>query len=562
MKGSGKNKIAVAFLVGGCVICLGWAGYVFYQIERHQMYLRNGRHALERFDLSSALSFAQLAIQDRRDDADACRLIADVRDAIDPSTALAWRVRVAQLEPANVANYLSWAETAIKTGNANLSLQALNSAPKERVARADWQNVMGRTQVALGQIAAAAASFGEAVRLAPGHVDYQVDFDSLKLQSADSSAAAQARNELETLAKSGLGELPALRTLLSDALNRRDLNRARTFGAAIERRTDGDFNDILLTLEARDRAGEANQVLDKVKQRAVLNPQDTVALTYWLIGHRRANDATKWLRERYQLASAPVSLQMAYADALIAQGRWSELESELSRQKWPDSECLRLASIARSLRERQAPGFGKAWSQATEVARTDQSNTFRLGVLVLSWGWKGEASELFWQVAETAPAWRSQALWLLWQIFLADRNAAGLMCVAAGQHQDEPNDIRYKNNYAFYLLLLNINVERARQLAEECWRQAPLQPNVASTYALALYRFDKSKEGVQVLEKLSDKDLHEPNVAFYYALVLNGAGQTDKARDYLALARKTNRFLPEELELANRLAADLAIRKN
>jgi hypothetical protein len=58
-----RTKTVVGFLVCGFVLCLAWTGYVVYQIERHQMYLRNGRQALERTDVRSALSFAQRALQ-------------------------------------------------------------------------------------------------------------------------------------------------------------------------------------------------------------------------------------------------------------------------------------------------------------------------------------------------------------------------------------------------------------------------------------------------------------------------------------------------------------------
>jgi len=184
------------------------------------------------------------------------------------------------------------------------------------------------------------------------------------------------------------------------------------------------------------------------------------------------------------------------------------------------SFCVLPASRAH-FENNKREAFSEAWRQATESAREDPSSRFQLGVLVLSWGWKVEASELLWRVAETAPQWRSQALWILWQMSRADRNAAGLLRVASNQHEDEPDDIRYKNNYAFYLLLLNLEIERAGQLAEECWRQEPLQPNVASTYALALYRANRSQEGVQVLEKLSDKDLHQPK----YCALLRSASE-------------------------------------
>ena len=116
-----RTKIVVSFLICACVLYLAWAGYVVYRIERHQMYLRNGRQALERADVRSALSFAQRAVQDRQDDTDACRLMADVQDGLDPSAALSWRLRVAQLEPSNVLNHLAWAETALKLNNAGLA---------------------------------------------------------------------------------------------------------------------------------------------------------------------------------------------------------------------------------------------------------------------------------------------------------------------------------------------------------------------------------------------------------------------------------------------------------
>lgn len=556
----GRKKI-ISLLIGGCVIGLAWAGYVVYRIERHQMYLRNGRQALERADVRSAYSFAQRAVEDRQNDIDACRLMADVHDALGSSTALSWRVRAAQLEPSNVLNYLALAETALKLDNAGLALKALNSAPAERTGRADWQNLMGGTETALSQFAEAEARFNEAVRLQPADPTYQINLYSIRLQSADRSIASGAQRRLEKLAEDEHAGILALRALLREALNSNDVERARSYAVKIEPRADADFNDSLLALEARSRGGQANEALEKLKERAVKEPRNAVSLAYWLIGHRRADDAAKWLEERFQPLSAPVSLQMAHADALIAQGKWSEIESKLSDERWSESEYLRLAAIARSIRERQEPGFAKAWGQAVESTREDQLSSFRLGVLALSWGWKGESTDLLWRVVETAPQWRSQALWILWQISRADRNAAGLLRVASNQHADDPKDIRYKNNYAFYLLLLNIDIQRAVELAQECWRQAPLQPNVAATYAFALYRVSKYQEGVQLLDKLPAKDLDEPNIALYYALVLSGAGQTDKASHYLTLARKTDRFLPQELEFADRLAANLTATK-
>jgi predicted Zn-dependent protease len=487
--------------------------------------------------------------------------MADVQDALSASTALTWRLHAAQLEPSNVSNYLAWAETALKLNNAASALKALNSAPAERTGRADWQNLMGRTETALNQFAEAEERFNEAVRLQPANPTYQINLYTIRIQSADRSVAADAQRRLEALVGNQHDGILALQALLREALDSKDLERARSYGVKIEARQDADFKNSLLALEARSQGGQANEALAKLKERAVKEPGNAVSLAYWLIGHGQADDAAKWLEERFQLPSTPVSLQMAHADALIAERKWSEIESQLRNEWWSESEYLRLAAIARSLKERKEPGFAKVWGQAVESTHEDQVCGFRLGVLVLSWGWKGESTNLLWRVVEAAPQWRSQALWILWQISRADRNAAGLLRVAGNQHEDDPKDIRYKNNYAFFSLLLNIDVQRAVELARQCWGEAPAQPNVAATYAFALYRVSKYQEGVQVLDKLPAKDSDEPNIALYYALVLSAAGQTDKARHYLSLARKTDRFLPQELELADRLAANLATSK-
>jgi cytochrome c-type biogenesis protein CcmH/NrfG len=240
------------------------------------MHLRNGRQALERADVRSALSFAQRAVEDGQNDINACRLMADVQDAIDSSAVLTWRLRAAQLEPSNVSNYLAWAEAALKLGNAGLALKALNSAPAERTGRADWQNLMGTTETALSQFAEVETRFSEAVHLQPANPVYQINLYSIRLQSADRSVAADAQRRLEELAGDQHDGILALGVLLREALNSNDLERARSYAAKIEARPDADFNSSLLALEARSRAGRANETLEKLKQRAVEQPRDAV----------------------------------------------------------------------------------------------------------------------------------------------------------------------------------------------------------------------------------------------------------------------------------------------
>jgi hypothetical protein len=180
--------------------------------------------------------------------------MADVLDTLGSPTALSWHLRAAQLEALNVLNYLAWAETALKLDNAGLALKALNSAPAERTGRADWQNLMGRTETALSQFAEAEARFDEAVRLQPAGPTYQINLFSIRVQSADRSVAADAQRRLERLAGDEHTGILALRALLREALNSNDLEHAQSYAVKIEVRPDANFNDSLLALEARSRA--------------------------------------------------------------------------------------------------------------------------------------------------------------------------------------------------------------------------------------------------------------------------------------------------------------------
>ena len=88
----------------------------------------------------------------------------------------------------------------------------------------------------------------------------------------------------------------------------------------------------------------------------------------------------------------------------------------------------------------------------------------------------------------------------------------------------------------------------AQSLAAELYKQAPEDPTIASTYALALHVQGKSAEGRAVLEKLPPAQLHTPGLAAYYAILLASTGATADARPYFELAEKAP-LLPEEKKL-------------
>ena len=235
-----------------------------------------------------------------------------------------------------------------------------------------------------------------------------------------------------------------------------------------------------------------------------------------MIRHGLAKEVTEWITERGK--SVPVPLQMALADAYAARQDWSGLRDMLEPADWAVNDFLRRALLARC--ERDQPTFQDRWQQALRSAKEDPEKKFRLGQLASSWGWYDEASPLLWSVADALPILRSSALGELWRIGVFEKNTAAMLKVAAARYRDNPKSAGTKNNYAFLLLLLDLDERRAQELAKEAWTDAPLQPDVVSTYAFACYKNGRTQDGIKAMEQLADTYRSEPWIALYYAALL------------------------------------------
>lgn len=106
-------------------------------------------------------------------------------------------------------------------------------------------------------------------------------------------------------------------------------------------------------------------------------------------------------------------------------------------------------------------------------------------------------------------------------------------------------DVAEKNNVAALSLLLNIQTNRAHQMAREVYQKNPSNDVFASTYAYSLQLQGRTAEALKIAGSISEKHLESPSLAVYYALLLVAAEQPDKAKKYLSIA-ETGKLLPEE----------------
>jgi hypothetical protein len=69
------------------------------------------------------------------------------------------------------------------------------------------------------------------------------------------------------------------------------------------------------------------------------------------------------------------------------------------------------------------------------------------------------------------------------------------------------------------------------------------------TAAFALYRQQHLPEARALMEALSSEALHQPGAALYYGIILRATGKTTEAHEYLEIARRSTKLLPEESAL-------------
>jgi predicted Zn-dependent protease len=103
-------------------------------------------------------------------------------------------------------------------------------------------------------------------------------------------------------------------------------------------------------------------------------------------------------------------------------------------------------------------------------------------------------------------------------------------------------------------LLLNADVDRARQTAAELYEKDPLNPAYLSTYAFSLYVKGDMKGALQIMSRLHQDQFKDPSIAAYYGIMLASAGEKTKALEYLEIGKKAQ-LLPEEKVLMERAEA-------
>ncbi len=549
----------VAFALG--FLCLTYAPRA-YNSWREASLFKRGSASLVREDFAGATQAAQRMLRIRPRSLGAFQIMADATEKQNRPETVAWRAQIARLLPHELDAQLNLASAALRFGQLDVARRALDNVPENDRDKAAYHVVAGWLARAQGNDGAVEEHFAAAVKQEPANDLYQFNLAVLQIRSPEPEKNSPARETLERLSKIVGFRTGALRALLTDAVQRDDLDRADRLAQDLQMSQQVTFADFLLCLDFYRKLDEKKfgAVLDKVKPVAARDPADVASLMDWMNRNGFAAETLKWTDKLPSEVTSTPPPAIPIAEAFADEKNWSRLKRWTRSGAWGDFEFLRFAYQAYAARQgRQAAAdaeFDALWESAEHAAGEHPEREATLARLATRWNLTTEASVLWKRVAQNAPM-RREALDAIYHIARTANDLPGLLETAKQLHESSPREGQLTANYARLALLLAPSTEDAQRLAKEAYDASPNDTNCAVTYAFALYNAGRTANGVEVLRKLPAEQLQDPHAAVYAAVLLLDENQKDAAQEFVEAAQKGPLFV-EEKKLLNEAMAKAA----
>ena len=298
--------------------------------------LKRASSLLEKQDFDGATRAARDVLQRHPDSLAAFYLLAEASEKQNRPETVAWRAQIARLQPENLDSQLNLASAALRFGQLDTARKALEHVSPADRERAAYHVVAGWLARAQGSDAEVEQHFAAAVKQEPGNDLYQFNLAVLRMRSDDPEKIAESRTVLERLSKVPGFRAGSLRALLSDAVQRNELERADTLAQDLQMSPQVTFSDYLLCLEFYRKLDEKKffALLEKVKPVAARNPADLALLMEWMNKNGLAAEVLKWMEKLpAELTSNPPPA-ITIAEAFIEGKNWSRLKRWTRSGSW------------------------------------------------------------------------------------------------------------------------------------------------------------------------------------------------------------------------------------
>jgi predicted Zn-dependent protease len=553
------ERTYIRLIVGGgaaivLLVVVGWLAFHGYQRWEVRHLLRRSAAYLSGGDVRTASLSARRAFQIDPSSVEAARAMAVIAERSGDRSELEWRRKVLELGGAANEDKFALIEAALRIGDfptaektlATLSLKAKNSA--------EYESSVGRLEEMRNNHLAAEAHWSKAVELAPDDPAYQMQLASLRLTMKDEAKRASAHAILEHLRNNEKQRASATRALIIDGANHGEQPMVlRVLANDLQGYPEATFSDRLLFLDLLNQLRDPDfaDYFAKVKKAAANKPSDLPSLFSWMNNSQRSSDAIAFSRELPKDAVGQWPVAQTIADSYAKTGDWEGLERFAKEGNWGAYDFLRHAYLARSFRfQEKQVAADQEWRAAQKQDAGQPQAILALARAASSWGWKDETVDLLWNLSRQSEA-SAIALQELYHHYANAGDTAGLYRVLVRNLEISPNDPALQNNLAQISLLLDADPERARKLASDLEKKEPNNPAFASTFAFSLYKKGDVTAALEVMNKLTEIQRREPAIAAYYGIILAGAGEKEKAREYLKLGQEA-KLLPEEKSLVEK----------
>ena len=543
-------SLVLGFSFGFALLTYGPQAYSGWRESR---LMKRATELLAREDFEGAARAAREVLRLHHNSLAAFHVLAEASEKQNRPETVAWRAQIARLEPGNLDSQLNLASAALRFGQLDTARKALEQVSPPQRDRAAYHVVAGWLARAQGNDADVEMHFAAAVAQEPGNDLYQFNLAVLRIRSTAPEKSDEAREVLERLSKVTGFRAGSLRALLSDAVQRDELERADQFAQELQMSQQVTFSDYLLCLEFYKKLDEKkfSALLEKVKPVATRNPSDLALLMDWLNKNALGAEVLKWMDKLPAEVTTNPPPAIAIADAFAEAKNWSRLKRWTRSGAWGDSEYLRLAYQAfASKQARQTSSdaeFSGLWDSAERAAGEKPDREINLARLASKWNLPAEAERLWTRVSKNTPM-RREALDALYRIYRANNDLPNLYRIAQRLHESSPNEPAAAANYARLALLVDQNPAEGHRLAKETYDRAPDDVNAAVTYAYSLYGLGRTAEGIEIIRKLPPQGVHDPHAAVYAAILFLDENQIADAQEYIAAARSGPIF-PEEKKL-------------
>src|SRR4051812_23116888 len=244
------TRIAVPVLAAVLVALLALIyGPRAYRSWRESRLMQRANTMLERGQYDAAAAAAREALQIHHDSVPAFQVLAEASEKENRPETVAWRAQIARLLPNNVDSQLNLASAALRFDQLDVARRALERvAPGDRD-KAAYHVVAGWLARAQGDDAELEQHFAAAVKQEPKNDLYQFNFAVLEIRLPDPEKSAAGRTTLERLSGIAPYRAGSLRALLSDAIQKNELERADQLAQELQLSQQVTFADYLLCLD-------------------------------------------------------------------------------------------------------------------------------------------------------------------------------------------------------------------------------------------------------------------------------------------------------------------------